>query len=229
MNTKREELQRLLRATVHAFHAFAAGFTLTKTSDELFRPFIRSLDRELGEYEILYDYLFGKDSLNIDGVTKNYLPQKGDTVIMDISIGQNGVWCDICRTFFVGGVSEEQERIYEMIRQSIRSGEAALRSGATAEEIYHAVNAVYAENGKQLIHHAGHKIGERALLQPQFLAGNATRIEADCAYTIESGCYEGFGIRLENDYWVSENATENLYEPMMHFDIKEYVLYEHEA
>ncbi|MBQ8684015.1 MAG: M24 family metallopeptidase [Clostridia bacterium] len=226
---KREELQTLLRATVHAFQAFAQNFTLTKTSDELFEPFTRSLKQELGEYDILYDYILGKDSVNIDGVTKNYLPQVGDTIIMDISVGRNGVWCDICRTFFVGEVSEEQEAVYEMIKQSIRSGEAALKRGAKAEDIYRAVNAVYQENGRQLVHHAGHKIGEQALLQPQFLAGNTTPVEADRAYTIESGCYDGFGIRLENDYWVGETTTENLYEPIMNLNIKEYVLYENEA
>ena len=228
MNQK-EELQTLLLATVHAFEAFANHFTLTKTSDELFEPFTRSLTQELGEYDILYDYIFGEDSLHIDGVSRNYMPQVGDTVIMDISVGRNGVWCDICRTFFVGEVSEEQERVYEMVKRSLRRGEAALRSGATARDVYRAVNAVYRENGKKLVHHAGHRIGEQALLRPQFLPDNTTPIEAGNAYTIESGCYDGFGIRLENDYWVGEDETENLYEPMMSLDIKEYVLYENEA
>ena len=226
MKTNREQLIILLEAVAKAFSQFKENFKWGKTSDQLFEPFSKVLDRELGEYEILYDYIFGKDSLNIDGVSKNYVPKKSDTVIMDISVGKNGVWCDVCRTFFVGEYTVEQNKVFEMIKESIKSGEAVLKAGSTAKEIYHAVNSVYAHNGKKLVHHAGHQIGRSALMQPQFLEENQSEIESDCFYTIESGNYEEFGIRLENDYFVSADTTENLFENLMKLDIKEYVLNE---
>ena len=60
----------------------------TKAMGELFSAFTASLDSELGEYEIVYDYLLGADSANIDGRTDDaYIPVRHDPVLMDISVG----------------------------------------------------------------------------------------------------------------------------------------------
>ncbi len=191
---------------------------------------METLKNELGDFDILYDYIWGKDTLNIDGVTDgNYIPQTGDSVIMDISVGKNGVWCDVCRTFFVGTVSDKQVHIFELIKKSIKSGEKHLIPDMSANDIYKSVNSVYENDGKSLIHHAGHQIGSSALEEPRFVSGNNTKIEANRFYTIESGYYVDFGIRLENDYFVDNNSTQNLFEELMSLNIKEYILYEKEC
>ena len=51
-------------------------------------------------------------------------------------------------------------------------------------------------------------------------------MENGCFYTIESGCYDAFGIRLENDYQITSAGAENLFENLMRLEIKEYVLHE---
>lgn len=225
----KEKVEIILKAVTNAFDAFKSGFKTGITSDELFKPFLKSLHDDLGEYEILYDYIWGEDSLNIDGVSKGYIPKTGDTVIMDISVGKGGVWCDICRTFFVGKASDEQAHVFELIKQSIKMGEEKLKAGTSADEIYKAVNLAYEADGKVLVHHAGHKIGKSALMEPRFVSGNSAKIEASNIYTIESGFYEKFGIRLENDYFVSHDKTENLFEKYMSLDIREYELNEKES
>lgn len=230
LNSKKELLNTLLVSVSHAFYEFRAKFRNGKTVNELFEPFIKTLENELGEFDILYDYIWGKDTLNIDGVTDDsYIPQAGDSAIMDISVGKNGVWCDVCRTFFVGSVSDEQAHIFELIKKSIKSGEKHLIPDMSADDIYKAVNSVYENDGKSLIHHAGHQIGKSALEEPRFILNNNTKIEADSFYTIESGYYGDFGIRLENDYFVDNNNTQNLFEKLMSLDIKEYILYEKEC
>ena len=80
------EIRRILQAVAKAYRDFASAFSEEKNTDELFSTFEESLKNSLGEYEIVYDYIWGKDTLGIDGVTKNYLPKKGDTLIMDISL-----------------------------------------------------------------------------------------------------------------------------------------------
>ena len=43
-------------------------------------------------------------------------------------------------------------------------------------------------------------------------------------YTIESGLYKDFGMRLENDYFVDEAGATNLFENLMPLVAKEYIL-----
>lgn len=220
-----EKIDEILRAVTYAFEKFKKEYKADKTSKQLFIPFLDGLKEKLGDYEILYDYIWGKDSLNIDGVTDgSYIPQNGDTVIMDISVGKDDQWCDICRTFFVGGVTEEHEHIFELIKKSITAGEKHLKSNSSAEDVYKAVNSVYEKEDKTLVHHAGHRIGTEALMDPRFVLGCSEKIESNHFYTIESGLYEEFGIRLENDYYICDNETINLFEKYMNLDIKEYIL-----
>ena len=49
-------------------------------------------------------------------------------------------------------------------------------------------------------------------------------IEIGNFYTLEPGFYKGFGIRLENDYLLTDSELENLFEDLMPLDIKEYIL-----
>ena len=218
------EIRRILQAVAKAYRDFANAFSEGKNTDELFAAFEASLRESLGEYEIVYDYIWGKDTLGIDGVTKNYRPKKGDTLIMDVSIGVDGVFCDVCRTFFVGEPSKKQIEIYEMVLASLRAGQKALRDGVRACDVYDAVNAVYLAKGKTLIHHAGHRIAEKPLLQPQFLPENATSVKEGSIYTVESGLYEDFGIRLENDFLITNTEAEDLFEDLSPLNIKEYIL-----
>lgn len=225
MQDKRKVIERSLSAVAHAFSDFSKNFEREKTVEELLVPFMKSLKDDLGEFEILYDYIWGKDTLNIDGVTDgDYIPKPGDSVIMDISILKDGVWCDVCRTYFVGEPSSEQKHMFELITNSIKAGEKELYSGNLTGNVYRAVNSVFESDGKTLIHHAGHSIKNAAVDEPRFTDGNTEIIEGGTFYTIETGHYENFGIRLENDYFVGEDLCENLFENLMKLEIEEYIL-----
>lgn len=217
------DIKKILNAVAFAFKSFRASFAFGKTTDELFEAFEGALRNELGEYEIVYDYIWGKDTLNIDGQTKGYTPRMGDTLIMDISVGKNGVWCDVCRTYFVGEPSLEQRESYALICESLRNGHRALKIGARACDVYTAVNKTFEGAGKSLVHHAGHAIGEAPLMQPQFLKENKTAL-GQGFYTVETGLYSSFGMRVENDFILSENGAEDLFEELLPLDIKEYIL-----
>lgn len=220
---ERSQIYTILKATAQAYKDFQRSFRYGVLTEDLLLNFKDSLAESLGEYEIIYDYIWGKDTLNIDGETKGYIPQIGDTLIMDVSVGKSGVWCDVCRTYFVHEISENQRNTFEMIKTSLKKGSLVLKSGLKACAVYNAVNSVYQQNGKILIHHAGHKIGKKPLMQPQFLKNKQTILNSGL-YTIESGLYEGFGIRLENDFIVDENGAIDLFEDLLPLEIEEYVL-----
>ena len=218
------QIKKTLSAVREAFVNFRNAFKAGVSTDELYCVFSDTLKSSLGDYQILLDYVWGRDTLNIDGVTKDYIPKQGDTVIMDVSVGKNGVWCDVTRSFFVGEPTKEQEETFELIKNSLRAGQKALKVGAKASDVYKAVNSVYEQRGKTLVHHAGHRIGEMALMQPQFLIDKEDALEVGNFYAIESGLYEQFGLRLENDYLLTENGAEDLFEELLPLDIKEYIL-----
>ena len=215
---------KILRAVKNAFNAYKNAFDTTKPSEELFKNFTLSLDCELKDYKIVYDYICGRDSVNIDGVTSGYYLKPNDTIIMDISVYHEGVWHDVTRTYFVGGYTSEQLEVYNLIKRSIKAGESALKAGVSGEEMYKAVNREFKKEGLNLVHHAGHLISKEVVSQPQFLEGKTACVYAGDIVAIESGLYNGFGIRLENNYLVMETRADNLFEDLMPLNIEDYVL-----
>ncbi|MBE7061852.1 MAG: M24 family metallopeptidase [Clostridiales bacterium] len=217
-------IRKILFSVANAYKNLKADYRCGDSVDVIRNRFLSSIKKELGKCAFKYDFLLGKDTLNIDGVTEGAFPKSKDTLLIDISVRHEGVWCDVCRTFFFGTPDEKQRKDYQMIVRSIKEGEKVLKAGVRAREVYRAVNEVYKHSGYTLIHHAGHKIGSRALLQPQFLEDKCKKVGLGEYFTIESGLYDGCGIRLENDYLITESGAENLFEDIMPLNIEEYVL-----
>lgn len=62
-----EKLEKQLLATAKAFRTFKTEFGYGKSGEELLKPFFRSLEESLGAVETEFDFLIGKDTVNIDG------------------------------------------------------------------------------------------------------------------------------------------------------------------
>lgn len=143
-----EKLEKQLLATAKAFRAFKTEFGYGKSGEELLKPFFRSLEESLGAVETEFDFLIGKDTVNIDGKSFGAYAEAGDTIIFDVSVKFNGRWSDVCRTFFVGEINGLQKSTYKSINSTISVGKDSLENGVEAEKIYEAVNACYAKSGK---------------------------------------------------------------------------------
>ncbi|MBQ3116283.1 MAG: aminopeptidase P family protein [Clostridia bacterium] len=217
-------ITKQLSCVANAFKELKSEYKAGVSCDIIRKRFLSSIKKQLKECSFKYDFLLGVDTLNIDGVSKGAILKEGDTLLIDISVKHNGVWCDVCRTFFVGEPTKFQRDTFSMIVRSIKAGEKVLKAGVKACDVYNAVNGVYQESGYSLIHHAGHKIGSRALLQPQFLMEKQGKVKCGEYFTIESGLYKNCGIRLENDYLITENGADNLFEGLLPLKIEEYIL-----
>lgn len=216
--------KEILNAVSKAFKNFKNAFSYQKNSDELFAIFESTLTVLLGKHDIICDYIWGDESANIDGFTKNYYAKRGDVCIFDVSVGKDGTWCDVTRTFFVGEINKERENCFNAIKKSLREGQKALKISGFAKDVFVAVDNALKGYGKKLVHHAGHAIGEKNLLEPRFLPDNNTPLILGARYAIESGLYDKFGIRLENDYLLTEKGAVDLFENLMPLNIKEYIL-----
>ena len=219
----RKKIEEALLVIKNAYNAFKNAYKQGVTSTELLNVFLGEIKKSLPNSEVEYDFLVGEETKLIGGVTENYVPKKGDPILIDISVKNGGVWCDVCRTYFVGEITRTQLEVYEMIKRSIKAGESVLKTGAKVNELYNAVNAEYEKCGYNLVHHSGHQIETAPVEKPLFVA-SGNEILKDGFYTIESGLYKDFGMRLENDYFVDKNGATNLFENLMPLEAKEYIL-----
>ena len=219
----RKKIEEALLVIKNAYNAFKNAYKQGITTDELLEVFIGEIKKSLPNCELEYDFIAGEETKLIGGVTTNYVPKLYDPILIDISVKNGGVWCDVCRTYFVGDITSAQLEVYEMIKRSIKAGERVLKAGAKVNELYNAVNGEYEKCGYNLVHHSGHQIETAPVEKPLFVA-SGNEILKNGFYTIESGLYKDFGMRLENDYYVDESGATNLFENLMPLEAKEYIL-----
>ena len=124
-----------------------------------------------------------------------------------------GQWSDLTRVYFVGEISNEQKEAYLKVKEAIRVGEENLQPGVKCKhlwEIMHeAINSPYAFD-----HHGGHRIGEaeEIVVNPRFIPESDEELKPGMIVTLEPAIYipEKFGIRLENNYLITEAGFERL-------------------
>jgi Xaa-Pro dipeptidase len=126
-----------------------------------------------------------------------------------------GGYCsDITRTFAVGPVNEELERIYEAVRRANEAGREAVRPGVTAEAVDRAARRVIADAGygEYFVHRTGHGLGLEVHEAPYIVEGNRTSLEPGMVFTIEPGVYvPGLGgVRIEDNVFVTDTGCESL-------------------
>jgi Xaa-Pro aminopeptidase len=144
----------------------------------------------------------------------------GELVVVDIG-ARHGYYCgDLTRTFPVSGRFEPRQRaLYELVRETHDRVAAATRPGVTIAELRRIAFATIDGSplrdsgggllGQHFIHGIGHFLG----LEAHDPGGDALALEAGMVITNEPGIYipqESLGIRIEDDYLVTEGGAENL-------------------
>jgi Xaa-Pro dipeptidase len=139
---------------------------------------------------------------------------EGDLLIIDFGARVAGYASDITRTFAVGQLNAESQRMYETVKAANAAGRAAIRPGVTAESVDAAARAVIEEAGlgAYFTHRTGHGLGLDGHEPPYIVAGNQTRLQAGMTFTVEPGVYiHGVGgVRIEDDVIVTEAGGRSL-------------------
>ncbi len=135
---------------------------------------------------------------------------RGDVVLIDAGCKVRGYTSDITRTVAFGKPSDEVRRVYDAVDRGQRAGIAALRAGASGEEVDRAARRTIDEAGygAAFTHRLGHGLGLDGHEEPYLVRGNAAPLSAGNTVTIEPGIYlpGKFGVRIEDDYAVRETA-----------------------
>jgi Xaa-Pro aminopeptidase len=136
--------------------------------------------------------------------------QERDSLLIDFGCRYRGYCSDMTRTFFLGEPSEEERRLYEIVRRSQEAGEEAVRPGVPAEEVDRAARKVIedAGYGEYFNNRVGHGIGMAVHEAPFIMEGNKRLLEPGMSFSIEPGIYipGRIGIRIENIVVVTDGG-----------------------
>ncbi len=148
------------------------------------------------------------------GLPTDYRLQAGDLFILDYSVVISGYRSDFTNTMAVTEPTSEQEELFAICQAAMASGEAAIKAGIPAADLYHAVQKPFVEAGKEDLfpHHAGHGIGLAHPEAPIIVPHSEDVLEQGDIITIEPGAYlEGVGgMRIEHNYLVTADGYERL-------------------
>lgn len=128
--------------------------------------------------------------------------QKGDFVVVDMGARYKGYCSDMTRTFCVGEPSDEQRRVYGVVLEAQKAGEAAVKAGVTGQDVDRAARSVIAAAGYGdfFLNRLGHGIGIAVHEGPYIIEGNHVPLEPGNVFSVEPGIYipGKFGVRIEN-------------------------------
>ena len=145
---------------------------------------------------------------------KSGVVEKQGVVLLDFGCTYNGMYSDMSRMVFVGGITDEQKKIYQIIRESIAAAEAAAMEGAFIPDIDKAARDIIekAGYGDGFMNRLGHGIGYMIHEAPDMKQSNRRKIEKGMAFSIEPGINltGRFGMRIEDIVAITENGTEIL-------------------
>ena len=211
------ELAKIERACTIAGRAFdrvgeiaGAGVPL----DRVFRDFQSFCLAEGADW---VPYLAGGTGpLGYDDVISPAAPeplQQGHVLMLDTGLVWDGYFCDFDRNYAIGPVSDEVHSAYAKLLEATQAGQEAAVIGATATDIYHAMDRVLTGGlGGGDAGRLGHGLGMQLTEWPSFIATDPTEIVAGMVITLEPGITMSDGSVLvhEDDFVITEQGARQL-------------------
>ena len=138
----------------------------------------------------------------------------GDIVLMDFGCRYNGYCSDMTRTVAVGGATEKQIQVYNIVLSAQKAALEKIRGGASSLEVDGAARDVIKDAGfgDKFVHSLGHGVGLDIHEMPAVSSLKERTLQPGCCITVEPGIYlEGeFGVRIEDLVVVTEDGYINL-------------------
>jgi len=160
---------------------------------------------------------FGENAADPHAGPSSRKLRKGDVVLIDAGMTQNGYWGDITNTTFFGEPTEEFLKCYAIVEEANEAGVRAAKIGASGADVDHAARAVIEESGygKYFLSRTGHGIGLDVHEAPYIISTNDSPLELNNVFTVEPGIYIAgkFGIRIEDDVIAQAETGERLSSP----------------
>ena len=213
------EVDSMRRAVKIAQDALEATIPLIKigmTERELSSELVMQLLKNGSDSEFPFAPIVsaGPNSANPHASPTERKLQAGDLLVVDWGAAYDGYISDLTRTFSVGEVEDEYQRIHKIVQESNAAGRAAGKPGVPCADVDKAARDVIekAGYGKYFTHRTGHGIGMEGHEDPYMRGDNMQLLEPGMAYTVEPGIYltGRNGVRIEDNIVITETGVDCL-------------------
>jgi methionyl aminopeptidase len=147
------------------------------------------------------------NSMVVHGIPGDVRLDRGDVISVDIGVTLDGWVADAARTFPVGDVSSDAQRLLAVTEQSLHLGAAACVAGGRLGDVSNAVQTCVEGEGMSVVRSlVGHGIGRNMHEDPQVPnygpAGKGPKLEEGMVLAIEPMvALGGAGVKVDSDGW----------------------------
>jgi methionyl aminopeptidase len=145
----------------------------------------------------------------VHGIPSNRVLMEGDIISLDIGAYYKGYHGDAAKTHGVGKVTQEDEELIEVTRQSFYEGLKFARLGYRLSDISHAVQAHVEMNGFSVVRDfVGHGVGANLHEDPQIPhygpPGKGVRLQEGMVLAVEPMVNAGsYHVKVLDDGWTA--------------------------
>ena len=161
-----------------------------------------------GQYGFAYALNSSRNNVVCHGVpSATEILRSGDIVNFDITLEKNGYIADSSKTYLVGTVSPQAERLVQVTYDAMWQGIKAVRPGARLGDVGYAIERHARKHGYSVVReYCGHGIGREMHEPPQVLHWGRPRtglvLQEGMVFTIEPMINQGrHAVRTEDDGW----------------------------
>jgi len=134
--------------------------------------------------------------------------------VIDWGAAYKGYISDLTRTFAIGQIDAEFQKIARIVEEANAAGRATAGPGVAAGMVDKAARDVIEKSGygAYFTTRTGHGIGMEVHEEPYIRSGNPIPLQPGMAFTIEPGIYlpGRNGVRVEDDVVITQNGIECL-------------------
>ena len=214
--TEVEAMRRAVQIAQSALEATIPHIKIGMTEKELSAELVIQLFRHGSESEMPFAPIVssGPNSANPHASPSDRKLQAGDLLVVDWGAAHDGYISDLTRTFAVGKVDMEYEKIHKIVQEANAAGRAAAKPGIPCADVDKAARDVIEKSGygKNFTHRTGHGIGMEGHEEPYMRGDNMQLLEPGMAFTVEPGIYLAGrnGVRIEDNVVITESGADVL-------------------
>lgn len=210
----KEEIDKLRKAALLGDSCFEyicdvikAGMSEIEVAKKIDEFFMKN-----GASGVSFDTIVGAgvNSAQIHSTPTNYIIKEQDIILFDFGCILDGFCSDMSRTIFVGGITEKQRQIYNLVLDAHSNATKKIRINDIAKNADSYGRKNIQEAGFDYAHALGHGVGVEVHEAPLISYRSEDVLEENMVFTIEPGIYleNEFGVRIEDTGVLTPNGVE---------------------